>query len=204
MSKLMEYISSQCGNPRGIVGKVCCMVMNKMNQAMYKRTVSLVDVEPGEKVLDIGYGNGYLLRALDQKKNLDLYGVDISNDMRLAATKRNRKADAAGRLHLSVGDCCDLIFKDETFAAVTSINTIYFWSDTVKGLSEIRRVLKPKVCFYNVVYRKEYLDTLKFTESGFKKFEPKMLVELGRQAGFRKICVKTIVKGKSYVVIYKK
>lgn len=89
-------------------------------------------------------------------------------------------------------------------SAITSINTIYFWSNTEKGLSEIRRVLKPGKSFYNVVYTKEWLDKLSYTQKGFKKFEPEQLVELGEKVGFDKIDVHNIVKGKSFVVIYTK
>ena len=32
------------------------------------------------------------------------------------------------------GDCCDLAFDDLSFDVVTTINTIYFWEDTIKGL----------------------------------------------------------------------
>ena len=95
-------------------------------------------------------------------------------------------------------------YNDDTFTAISSINTIYFWSDTVKGLTEICRVLKPGGTFYNVVYTKEFLDDLAYTKKGFKKFVPKQLVEFGKQAGFEKIKVKHIVKGKSFVVIYTK
>lgn len=204
MSKFTEYIGSQFGNPRGIVGKICCVIMNVINNAMYKNTVALMDVRPGEKVLDIGYGNGYLLQLLYKKTKADLYGIDISQDMMDQATRRNATAASNGHLHLQVGDCCALPFENETFAAVSSINTIYFWSDTVKGLSEIHRVLKSGAAFYNVVYTKEWLDKLSYTKKGFKKFEPEQLKDLGRLAGFEKVQIKNIVKGKSFVAVYTK
>lgn len=204
MSKFTDYIGSQFGNPRGFVGKVCCFIMNVINKAMYKNTVALMNVLPGEKVLDIGYGNGYLLQRLYKKTKADMYGIDISQDMMDQATRRNKNAARNGNLHLQVGDCCGLPFDAASFAAVSSINTIYFWSDTVKGLSEIRRVLKPGAAFYNVVYTREWLDKLSYTRKGFKKFEPEQLMELGRQAGFENIQVLDIVKGKSFVVVYTK
>lgn len=204
MGKFTEYIGSQFGNPRGFVGKVCCLIMNIINKAMYKKTVALIDVKDGARVLDIGYGNGYLLKCLNKKNNLELYGIDISEDMLIQATKKNKKAAEKGKLHLEIGDCCKLRYEDNMFAAVSSINTVYFWDDTVKGLSEIRRVLIPGGSFYNVVYTKEWLDKLSYTKKGFKKFEPGDLVKLGEEAGFEEIKVQSIVKGKSFVVIYKK
>ena len=71
MSKFSEYIGSQFGNPRGFVGAVCCVIMNVINRAMYKNTVALVDVSPDDKVLDIGFGNGYLLQLLYNKCKCD-------------------------------------------------------------------------------------------------------------------------------------
>lgn len=204
MGKLTEYIGSQFGNPHGFVGKICCLIMNIINKAMYKNTVALICADCDDKVMDIGYGNGYFLQCLYRKTESDLYGIDISEDMLKQATKRNKKAAERGKLHLQLGDCCDLSYENNTFEAVSSINTVYFWSDTVKGLSEINRVLKPGASFYNVVYTKKWLDTLAYTQKGFKKFESEQLIALGKKAGFDKIEVKDIMKGKSFVVIYTK
>lgn len=204
MGKFTEYIGSQFGNPHGFVGKICCVIMNVINRAMYKNTVSAMDIKSGDKVLDIGYGNGYLLQLIYKKCNAELYGIDISEDMKIQATKRNKKAVKNGQLFLRVGDCCDLPYEDNMFSGVSSINTVYFWNDTIKGLTEIKRVLKPNKSFYNVVYTKEWLDALSYTKKGFKKYEPAQLVEFGKAAGFEKIEVRDIVKEKSFVVIYTK
>lgn len=204
MSRFSEYIGSQFGNPRGFVGAVCTLIMNAINKAMYKRTVALINVPKGARILDIGYGNGYLLKLLDKAYQPDMYGIDISEDMQSMEMKKNRPAVQAGRVHLCVGDCCDLPYNDENFAAVTSLNTVYFWKDTAKGLQEIRRCLKQGGCFYNVVYTKEWLDKLSYTKMGFKKFEAGQLKQLGSEAGFAEIEVQEIVQGKSFVVICKK
>jgi len=204
LSKFTEYIGSQFGNPRGFVGSICCVIMNIINKAMYKNTVSLIKMASDEKVLDIGYGNGYLLECIYKKTKANLYGIDISEDMKIQATKRNKAAQNDEKLFLDTGDCCDLKYEDEFFDVVTSINTVYFWQDTVKGLSEIHRTLNKNGSFYNVVYTKEWLDKLSYTEKGFKKYSSDELVAFGKLAGFENIQVKDIVKGKSFVVIYTK
>lgn len=204
MSKFTEYIGKQFGNPHGFVGKVCCAIMNNINKAMYRKTVSLLPISDNDNVLDIGYGNGYLLKCIYKKAKVNLYGIDISEDMKVLASKRNKKAMSDGRLFLEIGDCCKLKYAEKYFDAITSINTVYFWSDTVKGLSEIYRTLKEDSSFYNVVYTKEWLDKLSYTEKGFKKYEPEQLIEFGKQAGFDNIEVREILKGKSFAVIYTK
>ena len=204
MRKFTEYIGEQFGNPHGFVGKVCCVIMNIINKAMYKKTVSLLKISDNDNVLDIGYGNGYLLKCIYGKAKANLYGIDISEDMKILAGKRNKKAMRDGNLHREIGDCCNLKYPEKYFDAVTSINTVYFWTDPVKGLSEIYRTLREASSFYNVVYTKEWLDKLSYTEKGFKKYEPEQLIEFGKQAGFADIEVMEILKGKSFVVIYTK
>lgn len=96
MSKLTEYIGSQFGNPRGFAGRICCIIMNVFNQAMYKRTVALINTSSDDKVMDIGYGNGYLLKYLYKKTKSELYGIDISTDMMKQSTKKNKEAAKHG------------------------------------------------------------------------------------------------------------
>ena len=204
MSKFTEYIGSQFGNPRGFIGKVCCIMMNVINKPMYRKVVSTVDANEQSELLDIGYGNGYLISRLFRKYGCCVHGIDISEDMKVHAAKRNRKGIAAGKVHLEVGNCCELQYENESFDAVTSINTIYFWDDTVKGLSEIRRVLKQGGTFYNVVYTKEWLQKLSYTRKGFKLFEEDDFRRLGIEAGFSDISITEIAKNKSFAVIYRK
>ena len=204
MNSISKYISSQFKNPRGLMGVIISMIQNIVNNKMYKKTASLVDIKSDEQYLDIGYGNGHLLKLIYKKKMIDMYGIDISEDAKKMAKKKNRKADKLGNLHLQGGDCCNLPYDDDFFSAITSINTIYFWEDTIKGLSEIRRCLKAGKSFYNVVYTREYLDTIRYTQIGYKKFNEEQLIEFGKVAGFRTVDVKEISKGKSFVIIYTK
>lgn len=204
MSKFSEYIGSQCGNPRGVVGSVCCLMMNVINNALYRSVISNVRLTEQSKVLDVGCGNGYLIGKLYKRYHPEIYGIDISEDMRQSAEKRNRRAVESGKVHLTVGDCCRLKYEDDFFDAVTSINTIYFWDNTLGGLREIYRTLKPGGVFYNAVYTKEFLQKLSYTRTGFKFFEREDYVVLGKQAGFSEVKVSEVAKGRSLVVEYRK
>lgn len=208
MDIFTKYISSQFKNPRGIGGGIISLLQNAINRKMYKEAVSCVREEGRStnlnNVLDVGYGNGHLLEMIYRKQKIDLFGIDISDDAREMAEKRNRLAANNGQLHLAVGDVCHLEFSDASFSAVTSINTVYFWEDTVQGLKEIRRVLKEGAAFYNILYTKEYLDKVRYTAIGYKKFLPEELIMAGKEAGFQNVEIRDIVKGSSFVVIYTK
>lgn len=204
MRKFSEYIGSQFGNPRGIIGKCCCIFMNTINNRMYRKIVSLTKLKTNATILDIGYGNGYLIKQLYKKYKSNIYGIDISEDMKQTARKRNYKGILEGKIHLETGDCCNLSYDNESFDVITSINTIYFWSDTTQGLKEIYRTLKPEGEFYNAVYTKEMLQKLSYTQKGFKFFEKEDFIQQGKNVGFSDVKICDIVKGKSFIVIYKK
>lgn len=202
--RFTEYIGSQFGNPRGIVGQICCITMNIINDKLYQAVCDALPENPDNTILDIGFGNGYLEKKLSRRTDLTIKGIDISEDMLVSAAKRNKKSIAQGNVELSLGDCCDLKFQDDSFDAVASVNTIYFWPDTVKGLTEIRRVLKKGGVFVNAVYSQEWLQRLSYTRKGFRFFSKDDYIRNGGRAGFSEVALAEIAKGKSYLVTYVK
>lgn len=204
MSKFTEYIGSQFAYPRGLAGKCCCLIMNVINKAMYRAVINQLAVSTTGCVLDVGYGNGYLVSKLHKKLKCDVGGIDVSEDMKAAAVMRNRKAVACGKVNLCVGDCCDMPFVDGQFDAVTTVNTVYFWENVERGFEEIFRVLKNGGAFYNAVYTEEWLKKLRYTEKGFRFFKKEDFFQFGKSAGFSKVDVIEIIKEKSYLVRFVK
>ena len=171
---------------------------------MYKGVVKQIETDDSATILDVGYGNGYLLQLLDKKFACNLYGIEVSLDVEKLAYKRNKKGVDGGRIRLLQADCCDMPFEQQTFDFVTTVNTIYFWQDTQKGLSEIHRTLKDGSKFYNAVYSREWLQKLAYTKEGFKFFDKQDYIDLGKKAGFSEVEIVDIKKGKNSVVIFTK
>jgi ubiquinone/menaquinone biosynthesis C-methylase UbiE len=178
--------------------------MNIANKKLYCKVADTILEHSGRKILDVGVGNGYLEKIISGKTNVVVTGIDISEDMIKNASQRNHAAVQQGRVILSLGDCCDLKFPDGKFDAVASINTIYFWPDTIKGLSEIRRVLKDNGIFVNAVYSQEWLKKLSYTKQGFKFFSKNDYISDGKKAGFSDVIIEDIVPGKSFTIKYMK
>ena len=204
MGKFGDYWASQCGNPRGLVGRVMTWGMNRANKVMYQGIIENMKPSEGMKSLDVGFGNGYLEKLIYKEAKCSIYGIDLSEDMVKTASDNSKKGIANGDIHLSVGDCCNLTFEKNTFDVVTTMNTIYFWKDTVQGLQEIHRVLKDNGVFYNAVLTKESLDKVFYTKNGFKKFEKEEYLELGKQVGFKNISFKNLGENYGLLVIYEK
>lgn len=100
-------------------------------------------IESG-RLLDIGFGPGYLLHALSHKApNLELFGVDISSNM-IAFAKRTFLKNASGKkVEISIGSACELPFMDNSFDLAVSSSFLHMLEDAVPYLHETVRVLKP-------------------------------------------------------------
>lgn len=109
-----------------------------MNEAAIER----LGVEPGRRVLDVGFGGGVTFPAL-LERGANVAGIDRAGDAVSAVSHAYRDSIDAGRLELRAGEVGDLPFADESFDGVLTVNTIYFWPDLGAGLSEILRVLEP-------------------------------------------------------------
>jgi Methylase involved in ubiquinone/menaquinone biosynthesis len=184
--KLTKYIGEQFGNPTGIGGKLSTFIMNRMNQKQYRAVMRAIDIRPDETVLDIGFGNGYLIGKLAKSAaDSSFRGIDISDDMLRGATKRNRKFVDQGKMQLQTGDVCKMTYADSTFDKVYTVNTIYFWQDIDAALTEIRRTLKPNGIFINAMYTREFLNSLRYTDYGFTKLTEPEFREAVTRNGFK-------------------
>jgi ubiquinone/menaquinone biosynthesis C-methylase UbiE len=120
-------------------------------------------VQAGEKVLDLGCGNGRLFSMLKEKK-VDYLGVD-SSDKILEIAKEKHGQEGAKFL---VVEALELPFPESYFSKIFSIAVLHHIPSEefrLKFLSEIKRVLKPNGLLILTVWnlRKNYLLLLKYT-----------------------------------------
>jgi ubiquinone/menaquinone biosynthesis C-methylase UbiE len=198
---LVKYIGSQFSNPRGFGGKLSTYFMNRLNQKQYNKVIELFQDRKPESVLDIGFGNGYLLEKLSQDSETCFYGIELSDTMVSEAKKRNINKVENKKMWLSKGDVLDLKFEDESFDFMYTVNTVYFWVKFQKGYSEIYRTLKPGGVFANLFYTKEWLDKLKYTKYDFKKYSKDELVDLVAGIGFSKVELVELKKDCAYCLL---
>lgn len=91
-------------------------------------------LKPGAKVLDVGCAKGFLVKDL-LEQGIDAYGLDISE-----YAINNCEKEVVGRLQ--VGKADNLLFPDNSFDAVISINTIHNYDKkgVIQCLREIQRL----------------------------------------------------------------
>lgn len=201
---IKEYIGEQFSNPTGIGGAAAARVMNIINREHYRAVGKFVCRDSGAKILDIGFGNGYMLSRLSKKLDAKLYGVDISADMLEKATDKNIDAVTLNKMMLQQASVTDLPYNDGFFDTVYTINTIYFWGDITKAFDEIRRVLKNGGNFICTFYSKAWLDKLPYCDTGFDKFTPSQVRSLARENGFHNVKVKILKENAAFCLVGEK
>ncbi|WP_461257604.1 class I SAM-dependent methyltransferase, partial [Treponema sp. R80B11-R83G3] len=143
LNKFIKYVGGNFGNPDGIAGNLSTKLMNIMNQRQYKAILDNINLEHNDIILDIGFGNGYLINKLFKKNiPIKIYGIEISNNMLNNVSKKYRQIIEKGLLKLYLENIVNTSFENETFSKIYTVNTIYFWNELEKCFSEIKRILK--------------------------------------------------------------
>ncbi len=116
-----------------------------------KAMIEHYHIKPGDKILDIGCGKGFLLYELSLLvPGVEIYGIDIS-DYAIAQAKEEIKG------HLQIGNANQLPFADNHFDLVYSITTLHNLCnyDLDKALREMERVGKQNKYLCVESYRNE-------------------------------------------------
>src|SRR2546422_6762884 len=131
------------GRPRGALGRLGGLIMARTNQACAAGVIDLLDIQPKDKALEVGFGPGVGIQLLARSASAGyIAGVDSSEEMVEQAAARNAKAIKSGHVDLKYGSAESLPFEDNTFDKVLAINSMQVWTDAAAGLREIRRVMK--------------------------------------------------------------
>jgi ubiquinone/menaquinone biosynthesis C-methylase UbiE len=79
-----------------------------------------LNVQDGEKILEIGFGTGHSLLTLARQVGTmgKVYGIDLSEGMLQVASDRLSKSGMSNRVELHCGDATRLPFPDQFFDAV--------------------------------------------------------------------------------------
>lgn len=131
-------------HPTGFLGRLGGIAMARTGRRMNQRAVQLLDVQPSDSVLEIGFGPGVGIQLLAKSVSSGrVAGIDLSEVMVEQAKARNAAGIRTGRVELRRGSAESLPFEDAIFDKVMAVNSMHLWPDAVAGLQETRRVLRP-------------------------------------------------------------
>ena len=115
-----------------------------IDQRWRRFAVGKIGVSASGRVLDVATGTGdvALEIAAQTPATVSIVGVDFCKEMVDLGRIKVEQSSHAGRITLQVAPCEDIPFEDRTFDAATISFGIRNVVDRVKGLTEMRRVLK--------------------------------------------------------------
>lgn len=181
----IKMLAKQLSNPSGEAGVEVANLMSEGNVEMIKSAIDALNLKFGQSVLELGHGNAeHLKYLLNRAEYLNYFGVDISETMKSEAERINAKYIELRSAFFTLYDGMNLPFKDKTFDAIYTVNTIYFWGDQGVLLDEMYRVLKSGgVC--TIAYgKKDFMRHLPFVKHGFTLYNDEDIQDLVSTSSF--------------------
>ena len=133
----------QFQQPSGFFGRIAGRLMAMTNTGINRLTVDLLEVQPADHVLEIGFGPGTTVEMIaKQAVGGFVAGIDPSEVMVQQASERNQRFIDDRRVELRLGASSQVPYEDARFDKVCSVNTFYFWPEPEADLREIHRVMK--------------------------------------------------------------
>ncbi len=184
LQKLLN-LNAQYRRPSGWVGRWVGNKMADQHRSENLWTVRALDVQPTDKLLEIGFGPGFAIQEISRNLTTGVIaGVDFSKTMVSAAKRRNAQDVKAGRVDVRYGDVIQLPFADNSFGKVFSINSIYFWLDPLVAFKELRRVTKSGGLLVITFLPSERWDNVPAPTADFRPYSSLEIQALLTQAGF--------------------
>jgi ubiquinone/menaquinone biosynthesis C-methylase UbiE len=125
------------------------IAMNYENSPEGKYTLSfnhylceLVLLKKQDRILDIGCGNGRLLKMITNQSNVEAFGIDISEEMVRTARDENPE------ITFCVSEADKTPFEDGFFDVVTVCCAFHHFVGPESFLKEAHRILKPQGKLY--------------------------------------------------------
>jgi trans-aconitate 2-methyltransferase len=183
--------------------------ISALQAAMAEEVLSLLKLEGGERILDIGCGNGKTTAAIAARvPQGSVTGVDASAEM--IAFAKDHWIPAHSNLQFAVADARKLPF-DHEFDLIVSFNALHWITDQALPLQAIHGALKANgIAQLRLVpkgQRKSIEDVIEETRRSsrwagyFKDFQdpylhltPEQYTELAEQQGFRVVSLHTADK----------
>jgi SAM-dependent methyltransferase len=197
----LAALASQLSHPSGEKGLEIAEMMNETNSGMTKNAISNLNLTSNDLVLELGHGNaGHLSNLYSISENIHYTGLEISTLMNQEAQQLNQFFVDAKKATFVLYDGKQIPFSDNQFDKLFTVNTLYFWQDPLRMLSELARVLKPKALFSLTFAHRSFMEMLPFTPFGFTLYNPNEVLKLVEQSPFKlklEDFQTELVKGKS-------
>lgn len=114
-----------------------------IDQGWRRKTVRALNLQAGQRALDLATGTGDLAIQIAQSHQVDVVGVDPSVNMLAVGVDKVQRQGLSDRVDLVEGDAQALSFDRDSFDACTIAFGIRNVPDRLQALREMNRVVRP-------------------------------------------------------------
>jgi SAM-dependent methyltransferase len=185
-----QALAAQLGHPTGDLGVAVAEKLNATNAGAYAAACAKLGAQQGERVLEIGFGNGREIpRALELAPGLTYWGIDVSETMVTTAAQFNAAAIERGQVHLIADTLATSRLAEAMFDRVLAVNTIYFWPEPERDLAHIRRLVRQGGRMVLVAISPSSTKSREIYRHGFRFYEASALEAMLHTVGFGEVGV---------------
>ncbi len=165
----LKEIASQLACPSGEGAVSIVENMNNTNAFMTERSIEMLAPKSGERIVEIGPGNGILSIPIVESlgKGGHYIGIEWSTDMARETLDLLGQKKIA-RVTVYTEDCMSAPIEDGTIDGLMAINVLYFIKDLRAFSAKISGWLKPGARLVIGVRSAQFLKSLPFTRFEFQ------------------------------------
>jgi cyclopropane fatty-acyl-phospholipid synthase-like methyltransferase len=185
---LPAFIASQFKKPTGLLGIFTSYLMMKSNREKYNRVINDLDLQPHDKLLEIGYGLGMGIQMVAKRcSTCTIHGIDFSRLMYEKASYYNKRYIDSGRVQLQYGDFLKTSVLHTDYDKVFCLNVVHFWEELDNPFRKVSSLLKKGGAFHIYMLDKNTLMNKKVPDSVVKKHSIDQVLEALKSAGFQNV-----------------
>ena len=154
-----------------------------------EQTFALMDLQPNDRVLDLGCGTGWASRRMAKVvTGGEVVGIDVADEM---LRRAENASQGSNNVKYVWGSAEKIPADDNHFSKVLSVESFYYYADQGKALDELRRVMAPNARLFILInlykdnhYSLRWVSELKVAVQAKSEAE---YIELLKQHGFKNV-----------------
>ena len=163
--------------------------MESHHSDITEQTLALMDIQPTDRILDLGCGTGWASRRMARIATAgEVVGLDVADEM---LRRAEQSSSAFRNVRYAWGSAENIPEADNAFNKVLSVESFYYYADQGKALDELRRVMALGAKLFILInlykdnhYSLRWVTELKVPVQALSEAEYKALLE---KHGFKNI-----------------
>ena len=113
------------------------------------QTIALMNIQPTDRILDLGCGTGWASRRLARMAGAgEVVGLDVADEM---LHRAEEASSGFNNIRYVWGSAENIPALDGLFTKVLSVESFYYYADQNKALRELKRVMAPEAQLFILI-----------------------------------------------------